>query len=97
MSVGCDPAVAAAHVRFTPKADNAETLRYVRFVWRDYPSQLLFLSRQLRPLAFDHGPHFIRDVVDVLDIEACTCGGALGLPASSPCRRQCEVDRCSAF
>src|SRR5262249_17023156 len=28
------------------------------------------LVRQLRPLAFDHGSHFIRDVVDVpLDIE----------------------------
>jgi hypothetical protein len=27
------------------------------------------LVRQLRPLAFDHGAHFIRDVVDVLDLQ----------------------------
>src|SRR5215467_9794079 len=27
------------------------------------------LVRQLRPLVFDHGPHFIRDVVDVFDFE----------------------------
>ena len=27
------------------------------------------LVLQLEPLAFDHGPHFIRDVVDVLDFE----------------------------
>jgi hypothetical protein len=27
------------------------------------------LVRQHRPLAFDHGSHFIRDVVDALDIE----------------------------
>jgi hypothetical protein len=27
------------------------------------------LVRQLGPLAFDHGTHFIRDMVDVLDIE----------------------------
>jgi len=27
------------------------------------------LVRQLRPLAFEHGPHFIRDMVDVLDVQ----------------------------
>jgi hypothetical protein len=37
--------------------------------------------RQLWPLAFNNSSHFIRDVVDVLDLQACICAAVSDLAA----------------
>src|SRR5215813_158337 len=56
------------HVRYSSAFGGKADIRR-RLLWSTLRLFRRQLVRQLRPLVFDHGPHFIRDVVDVFDFE----------------------------